>query len=64
MPKMKTHRGAKKRFGKTASGKIRRNHAMRRHILTKKNSKRRRRLREDAFISGADYKRVRRMLVI
>ena len=46
MPKMKTHRGAAKRFRKTGSGKLKRGKAYRSHILTKKSSKRKRNLRK------------------
>jgi len=62
MPKMKTHRGAAKRFKKTASGKIVRSKAFRRHILTSKTTKQKRGLRERVEISTADAKRVARML--
>ncbi len=62
MPKMKTHRGAAKRFKKTGTGKIVRNRANKQHILTKKNAKRKRQLRNDAIITPADEKRVRQML--
>ena len=62
MPKMKSHRGAAKRFSKTGSGKIRRQKAFKQHILTKKNTKRKRRLREPDLVAHADEGRVRRML--
>ena len=62
MPKMKTHRGAAKRFKLTASGKIKRNHSLRRHILTSKSTKRKRGLRKSALISAADMKKVQRLL--
>lgn len=62
MPKMKTHRGAAKRFRKTASGKIMRSKAYRRHILTSKTTKRKRGLRQQVEISTADAARVARML--
>ena len=62
MPKMKSHRGAAKRFHRTATGKIRRRKAFRSHILEKKNSKRKRRLQVPDTVSPADEKRVRRML--
>ena len=62
MPKMKTHRGAAKRFGKTATGKYTRNKANKQHILTKKTTKRKRNLRHDTLISKADEPRVRKML--
>jgi large subunit ribosomal protein L35 len=62
MAKLKTHRGAAKRFKITASGKIKRNRAYKSHILTKKAPKRRRQLDQDDFVSKADAKRVRSML--
>jgi large subunit ribosomal protein L35 len=63
MPKMKSNRGAAKSFKVTASGKIKRKHSLKRHILTKKSAKRIRQLRHDALVSDADAKRVRRMLL-
>ena len=63
MPKMKTHRGAAKRFKKTASGKLKRGHAMHSHILTKKSPKRKRNLRGTTVMAKADEARVKRMLV-
>lgn len=62
MPKMKTHRGAAKRFKKTGSGKIKRSHAFKTHILNKMSPKRIRQLRKPALISDADLGRVRAML--
>lgn len=62
MPKMKTHRGAAKRFKVTGSGKIKKNHAFKSHILEKKSAKRKRQLRHSAVISDSDTKRVKRML--
>jgi large subunit ribosomal protein L35 len=62
MPKMKTNRSAAKRFRKTGSGKYRRNRAYKSHILTKKTTKRKRRLRHSTLVSKADEKRVRRLL--
>ncbi len=62
MPKMKTHRGAAKRFKKTATGKLKRGHAMKSHILTKKSPKRKRNLRQSALVSKADEKRMKRLL--
>jgi large subunit ribosomal protein L35 len=62
MPKMKTHSGAKKRFRTTARGKIRARHAMRSHILGKKNAKRRRRLEAPKIVADADRTTVRRLL--
>jgi large subunit ribosomal protein L35 len=63
MPKMKTHKGAAKRFKITSTGKIRRRRANLNHMLEKKSSKRKRKLRStDAVVAPADAKRVRRML--
>ena len=62
MPKMKTHSGAKKRFTKTGSGKLRGRHAFTSHILEKKSSKRKRRLGHDAPVAREDASRVRRLL--
>ena len=62
MPKMKTHRGAAKRFKKTGTGKLARSRSNKQHILTKKSAKRKRRLRKDALISAVDAKRVKQML--
>jgi large subunit ribosomal protein L35 len=59
---MKSHRGAAKRFKKTASGKISRQKANKQHILTKKSTKRKRGLRQDSLVSESDERRVRRML--
>jgi large subunit ribosomal protein L35 len=63
MPKMKTHRGAAKRFKVTASGKVKRGQQGKRHILTKKSPKRKRNLRQSALIHEADEKRVKRLLL-
>jgi len=62
MPKMKTHRGAAKRFQVTGSGKIRRRKAFRAHLLEKKPSKRTRRLKGYAILEGGDKKRAKRLL--
>lgn len=62
MPKMKTHRGAAKRFKKTGSGNYKRNRAYHSHILEKKDPKRKRRLRRSTVVSAAETKRVARML--
>lgn len=62
MPKMKTHKGAAKRFRYTGSGKIRRNRANAGHLFTKKSSKRKRRLGQPALVSEADAKRMRKLL--
>ena len=62
MPKMKSNRGAAKRFRRTGGGKLVRMRAYKSHILTKKNRKRKRRLRSSTSASRADAARVRRML--
>ena len=62
MPKIKTHRGAAKRFRLTASGKIKRSQAYKRHILTSKTTKRKRMLDQEILVSKADHKRVRKMI--
>jgi large subunit ribosomal protein L35 len=60
--KLKTHKGAAKRFRLSAGGKIIRGHAYARHILTSKSSKRKRKLNQSATVSEADARRVRAML--
>ncbi len=62
MPKIKTLRAAAKRFKKTGTGKVKRWNAFHRHILTKKDAKRRRFLRESSMVSAADHRRVIRMI--
>ena len=62
MPKMKTDRGAAKRFQKTGSGGFKRKQANKRHILTKKATKLKRHLRGSEMIDAADVASVRRML--
>ena len=62
MPKMKTHRGAAKRFKKTGTGKIVRAKSNKQHILTKKSPKRKRRLRKTVLVARVDEKRVKQML--
>ncbi len=62
MPKMKTHRGAAKRFKKTGTGKIVRSRANKQHILTKKSAKRKRRLRKDTLVEAVDQKRLKQLL--
>jgi len=62
MPKLKTHRGAAKRFRKTASGKFKRAKAYKSHILTKKSPGRKRGLAQATSVSASDTKRVREML--
>lgn len=62
MPKMKSKRGAAKRFKATASGKIKRRKGWKSHLLEWKSPKRRRKLRKGALVSPADVKRIRRLL--
>ncbi len=62
MPKMKSHRGAAKRFELSPRGKLRRRRAFANHILEKKSSKRKRRLKSPDVVAPADTQRVRRML--
>ena len=62
MPKMKTKSSAKKRFKLTGTGKIKRKHAYKSHILTKKTKKQKRNLTHDAIVDKADEKNVRAML--
>jgi large subunit ribosomal protein L35 len=62
MPKLKTHKGAQKRFRVTATGKVKRGHSHARHILTKKTAKRKRTLDIDSIASDADTPGVKRML--
>jgi large subunit ribosomal protein L35 len=62
MPKLKTHRGAAKRFKKTATGKFMRSKAFKRHILTSKTRSRKRNLRGTVVTSAADTAKLRKML--
>ncbi len=62
MPKVKTNSGAKKRFILTGSGKIKRKHAFKRHILTKKTKKQKAALTHDALVASCDMKEVRDLL--
>ena len=62
MPKIKTNRAAAKRFKKTGTGKLRRRKPLMNHILTKKTSKRKRKLRMSAMVHKSDVDRVARML--
>jgi len=64
MPKMKTHRGAAKRFKVTGSGKIKRAKAFKSHILTKKSSKRKRNLRKGTYVSEAEAKVLRKLIPV
>jgi large subunit ribosomal protein L35 len=62
MPKIKTNRGAAKRFRKTGTGKIRRNKAFTSHILTKKSTKRKRDLRQSTLVAKADASNIARLI--
>ncbi len=64
MPKVKTKSGAKKRFSLTGTGKIKRKHAFKNHILTKKTTKQKRSLTHVGLVSDADMGRVKAMLNI
>jgi len=61
MPKMKTHRGAAKRFKKTGTGKLKRSKAFRRHILTKKSRKTKRNLRKTGYVSTTKEKIMKKL---
>jgi large subunit ribosomal protein L35 len=62
MPKIKTNRGAAKRFSLTASGKVKRKKAFKSHILTSKSTKRKRQLRGGAYVPDAEAKNVKKMI--
>ncbi len=62
MPKMKTHRGAAKRFKKTGTGKLKRAKAFKSHILTKKTTKRTRNLRKTGYVSANQEKVMKKLL--
>jgi large subunit ribosomal protein L35 len=62
MPKMKTRKGAAKRFKKLKSGKVKRYHSKTGHLFTKKSSKKKRNLRQKDYLSKEDAKRVKKML--
>ena len=64
MPKMKTKSGAKKRFAFTGTGKLKRKHAYKSHILTKKSTKRKRNLTYSAIVDKTDVPAVREMLCV
>ncbi|MDE6417383.1 MAG: 50S ribosomal protein L35 [Duncaniella sp.] len=64
MPKIKTNSGAKKRFALTGSGKIKRKHAYKSHILTKKTKKQKRNLTHFALVSGSNEKAVKELLAM
>ncbi len=62
MPKIKTHRGAAKRFSLTKSGKIKRAKAYKSHILNKKSTKRKRNLRQGAYVDEAEAKNIKQLI--
>lgn len=62
MPKLKTHKGAAKRFRSTSTGKFKRGHSHARHILTSKTTKRKRKLDIDVIVDESDQKRLEEML--
>jgi large subunit ribosomal protein L35 len=62
MPKMKTNKGAAKRFRKTGTGKIKRNSAFTSHILTSKTTKRKRNLRQGKILTAGDAKRIQALM--
>ncbi len=62
MPKIKTNRGAAKRFRKTSSGKVRRRKAFASHILTKKSTKRKRNLRASTLVNKANSKAIKKLI--
>ncbi|MEZ3558849.1 MAG: 50S ribosomal protein L35 [Duncaniella sp.] len=64
MPKIKTNSGAKKRFALTGSGKIKRKHAFKSHILTKKTKKQKRNLTHFSLVSNADSSNVKELLAL
>jgi large subunit ribosomal protein L35 len=62
MPKIKTNRGAAKRFDFTATGKVKRGHGYHSHILSSKTTKRKRKLRQTEYVEDADAKNVKKMV--
>lgn len=62
MPKLKTHSGAKKRFNLTKTGKVKRGHAYKSHILTKKDTKRKRGLRQGTYADVTNESAIKRMI--
>ena len=63
MPKIKTHSGAKKRFNLTKTGKVKRAHAYKSHILNKKSTKRKRALRKGAYADATNEAAIKRMIL-
>jgi len=64
MPKLKTNSGAKKRFALTGTGKIKRKHAFKSHILTKKTKKQKRNLTHVGLVDGADISNIKKLLCL
>lgn len=62
MPKIKTHRGAAKRFSLTAGGKVKRSKAFARHILTKKTAKRKRKMRQSTVLNKVDEAGIKKLI--
>jgi large subunit ribosomal protein L35 len=62
MPKMKTHRGAAKRFKKTGTGQLKRDHAYTSHLFANKSTKAKRKLRKAGLVSKGDFKRIHQLL--
>lgn len=62
MPKIKTRRGARKRFKVTATGKVKRARSFKSHLLSSKNKKRKRRLRKPALVSASETKNIRKLI--
>jgi len=62
MPKIKTHRGAAKRFSLTKNGKVKRAKAYKSHILTKKSPKRKRNLRKETYVAAAEVKNIKKLI--
>lgn len=62
MPKQKTHKGASKRFSLTGTGKVKRKKAFHSHILTKKTTKRKRKMRKSAILDDRDTKGIKRLI--
>ena len=63
MPKMKSKRSAAKRFKSTGTGSVKRSHSFSSHILTKKSSKRKRKLRKSALVANSDKKNIKRLIL-
>jgi len=64
MPKLKTNSGAKKRFALTGTGKIKRKHAFKSHILTKKTKKQKRNLTHSGLVNSADMNNIKKLLCL